>query len=124
MLARATSAVFEDLRQRFNAAGGAIGKIEDFGLPHSHDRLKVKGATRQSWKAAIAPLLDPTRMTNPVTGQPLGAAGLDAALDHVYASIASQNRAHMTPRAVRRGAGAISAQRQDERFLVFKDAAS
>lgn len=123
-LARAVETVFEDLRQRFNAAGGAIGKAERFGLPHSHDRLKVRHATREGWKAQIAPLLDPDRMTNPVTGQPVGAAGLDAALDHVYDSIVSQNRAHLQPTMTRRGLGAIASQRQDERFLQFRDAAA
>jgi len=124
MLARSVDTVFEDLRQRHNAAGGAIGKIDNFGVPHNHDRLLVKAAGRERWKAAIAPLLDPTRMTNPVTGQPVGAAGLDAALDHVYSSIVSQNRANLRPSAARRGMGAIASQRQEERFLIFRDAAS
>jgi hypothetical protein len=123
-LARAVDTVFEDLRQRFNAAGGAIGKIDKFGLPHSHDRLKVKRGGREAWKAKITPLLDPDRMTNPVTGQPVGRAGLDAALDHVYDSIVSQNRANITPSMTRRGQGSIASQRQDERFLMFRDAAS
>lgn len=123
-LAKAVSDVFEDLRQRFNAAGGSIGKIENFGLPHSHDRLKVKAIGRAAWKAEIAQLLDPQRMTDPLTGQPLTQAGLDRALDHVYTSIVSNNRAHLTPSAQRRGLGALANQRQDERFLVFNDAAS
>jgi hypothetical protein len=123
-LARAISAVFEDLRQRFNAAGGAIGKIDNFGMPHSHDRLKVKRMGRAAWKREIADLLDPAKMKNPVTGQAIGPAGLDKALDHVYTSIVSSNRAHLTPSATRHGQGAIASQRQDERFLVFRDAAS
>ncbi|CDX54582.1 conserved membrane hypothetical protein [Mesorhizobium plurifarium] len=129
-LGRAVSAVFEDLRQRFNAAGGAIGKLENFGLPHTHDRLKVKAAGREAWKRDLigtpdAPgWLDPNRMTNPLTGQPVGASGIDASLDHVYGSIVSQGRADMTPQAVRRGLGAVATQRQEERFLVFRDAAS
>lgn len=123
-LARAISSVFEDLRQRFNAAGGAIGKIENFGLPHTHDRLKVKAATRDVWKREIKDLLDPSKMTNPLTAQQLGAAGLDAALDHVWESIVSNGRAHLQPSMVRRGQGAIATQRQEERFLAFKDAAS
>ncbi|RWI96096.1 hypothetical protein [Mesorhizobium sp.] len=123
-LARAINSVFEDLRQRFNAAGGAIGKIENFGLPHTHDRLKVKAAGRDAWKAEIRDLLDPSKMTNPLTGQQLGAAGLDQALDHVWESIVSNGRAHLQPSMVRRGQGAIATQRQEERFLAFKDAAS
>lgn len=123
-LALSIKQVFEDLRQRFNAAGGAIGKIDNFGLPHSHDRLKVTAAKRGPWKQAISELLDPDRMINPITGQPIGRSGLDAALDHVYTSIVSNNRAHLAPAAQRRGMGAIANQRQDERFLVFRDAAS
>ncbi|MDG4894616.1 hypothetical protein P9272_13645 [Mesorhizobium sp. WSM4976] len=123
-LARAISSVFEDLRQRFNAAGGAIGKIENFGLPHTHDRLKVKAAGRDAWKAEIRDLLDPSKMTNPLTGQQLSGAGLDQALDHVWESIVSNGRAHLQPSMVRRGQGAIATQRQEERFLAFKDAAS
>ncbi len=123
-LARSIGDVFEDLRKRFNAAGGAIGKLENFGLPHSHDRLRVKAAGRDAWKATIRGLVDPDRMINPVTGQPVGAAGLDQALDHVYDSIVSQNRAHMQPTMMRSGLGAIATQRQDERFLQFSDAAS
>ncbi|RWN47185.1 MAG: hypothetical protein EOS03_12570 [Mesorhizobium sp.] len=123
-LAKAISDVFEDLRQRFNAAGGAIGKIDNFGLPHSHDRLKVKAAGRDAWKAEIRGFLDPSRMKNPLTGQPLTAGGLDQALDHVWESIVSNGRAHLQPSMVRRGQGAIASQRQEERFLTFRDAAS
>lgn len=122
-LARSIDTVFEDLRQRYNAAGGAIGKIENYGLPHSHDRLKVKAMGRDGWKAAIRPLLDPAKMVNPLSGQPVGARGIDQALDHVYSSIVSNNRAHLQPAATRRGLGAIASRRQDERFLVFADAA-
>jgi hypothetical protein len=121
-LARAVETVFEDLRQRFNAAGGAIGKLEKFGLPHSHDRIKVKSAGREEWKAYIRALLDPARMVNPLTGEPVGQGGLDTALDHVYDSIVSQNRAHLEPAMTRRGRGSIASQRQDERFLQFRDA--
>lgn len=123
-LGHAVTGVFEDLRLRFNAAGGAIGKLENFGLPHSHDRLKVKRAGRDGWKAEIRALVDPSRMVDPLSGQPVGAAGLDSALDHVWESIVSNNRAHLKPQARASGRGALATQRQDERFLVFRDAAS
>lgn len=123
-LARATSAVFEDLRQRFNAAGGAIGKLENFGLPHSHDRLKVKALGRDGWKATIRPLLDRQKMRDPLTGQQISAARLEQALDHAYSGIVSDNRATMAPAMTARGKGAIASQRQDERFFAFRDAVS
>lgn len=123
-LAKSISAVFEDLRQRFNAAGGSIGKLDNFGLPHTHDRMKVKGVGRAAWKGEISQLLAPSQMKDPLTGEALDPARLDAALDHVYTSIVSNNRAHLKPAAQRRGAGSIASQRQDERFLVFRDATS
>lgn len=123
-LARSLSEVFEDLRQRFNAAGGAIGKLDSWGMPHTHDRLKVKAMGRDSWKAEIRPLLDPARMLDPLTGRPIDPARLEASLDHVYASIVSDNRAQMQPQMARRGLGAVASQRQEERFLVFRDAES
>lgn len=123
-LARSITDVFEDLRQRFNAAGGAIGKLDDFGLPHSHDRLKVKALGRERWKETIRPLLDSARMRDPLTGQPLDPVRFEASLDHVYSSIVSENRAHLQPSMARRGQGAIASQRQDERFLHFRDAES
>lgn len=119
-LAQAVSGVFEELRLRFNAAGGAIGKLDNFGLPHSHDRALVKKAGRDAWKAAIRPKLDPAKMIDALTGQPISPARLEAALDHAWENIVSEGRAHMTANAAARGKGAIASQRMDERFFVFR----
>ncbi len=123
-LAQAASDVFEDLRQRFNAAGGAIAKLDRFGLPHSHDRAAVKAAGRAAWKKAIRPLIDPEQMMHPLTREPVGPDGIDDALDHVYASIVSEGRAHLTPKLRPTGKGAIASQRREERFIAFRDAES
>ena len=37
----------ESLRQRFNAAGGDIGKLEDWLFPQTHDRYKLVNAARR-----------------------------------------------------------------------------
>lgn len=37
----------ESLRQRFNAAGGDIGKLEDWLFPQTHDRYKIINAARR-----------------------------------------------------------------------------
>lgn len=127
-LAEAVGTVLEDLRQRFNAAGGAIAKLDGWGMPQTHDRAKIARlgktmeARRAAWKEAITPLLDPDRMMDPLTRAPLGAAALPRALDHVFDQIMSEGWAHMTPSTVPRGKGALASQRQDARFLVFKDA--
>ena len=128
-LANVVGRVFEDLRQRFNAAGGSIGKLEGFGMPHSHDRLKVRGrmvngsATgREPWKARMRLLLDPSRMADQLTGLAITPRRFEAALDHAWENIVSEGRAHMQPTMQRGGLGAIGNRRQDERFFVFRDA--
>ena len=37
----------ESLRERFNAAGGDIGKLEDWLFPQTHDRYKITNAARR-----------------------------------------------------------------------------
>lgn len=128
--AGALSNVLEDLRLRFNAAGGAIAKLENWGLPQRHDTPTIRALSadpaqrRALWKDRIAPLLDPDRMINPLTKQPVGRAGLDRALDHVFDTVISEDWANHVPSMIPNGRGALATQRQDHRFLVFKDADS
>lgn len=129
-LAGSLGEVFEDLRGRFNAAGGAIPKLERWGLPQSHDAGRIRRISgdaslrRAEWKRFIAPLLDADRMLNPLTNEPVGAAGIDRALDHVFDTVVSDGWANHVPSMVPAGRGAIATQRQDARFLVFRDAES
>ena len=48
----------EMLRQRFNAAGGNIGKLDTWGLPQSHDARAVRAAGYEAWRAEVLPRLD------------------------------------------------------------------
>jgi len=140
-MGKAVRNVFEDLRQRFNAAGGNIPKREDHGLPHSHDRSSIRdlgylGRTRfggkrfdlslarSRWKEFISPLLDAEQMTNPRTGEVIGAGNLDASLDYVFDSIMSDGWAHRRPEARKFGTGSVASRYQDSRFLIFRDAES
>lgn len=129
-LASAVSNVLEDLRQRFNAAGGNIPKREDHGLPHSHDARAIRklGGTleeaRANWKAFIKPLLDPEEMTNPNTGETIGVDGIDASLDYVFETIMSDGWAHRRPESRSFGKGKVASRYQDARFLIFRDAKS
>lgn len=110
----------ETLRQRFNAAGGQVGKLDDWGLPQWHDARAVVSAGRDTWKTFIKPLLDPARMRDPLTGQPLSASRLEEALDVVYERIVTDGRIERDPTGQRYGAS-LAKQRADHRFLVFKD---
>jgi hypothetical protein len=123
-MARAIEDVFESLRQRFNAAGGAIAKLEGWGLPHSHDAAAVLKVGEAAWVKHIKPLLDPGRMKDPLTGEALSPARLDQVLSGAYANIVSNGWANRDPVMQRFGKGALANQRQEHRFLVFKDASA
>ena len=63
------------LRQMFNAHGGDIGEIADYGLAHSHNGAALEKAGFRAWADEIAPLLDWSRIVNKQTGEPFAAAG-------------------------------------------------
>lgn len=50
--------VSEEMRQRFNLAGGAIKKRKDWGMPQSHDVAKLSGNGYEQWLEDISPMLD------------------------------------------------------------------
>jgi len=114
----------EWLRQRFNAAGGAIGKLDNWGLPQHHDPRALRKAGLAAWKAAIAPKLDPARMRHPLTGKAMTAADLDEALDAVWKQVATEGWERRKPTQQRFGSGPLANQHAEHRFLVFKDPAS
>lgn len=121
-LAKAWDEVSDGLRQRFNAAGGAIRKLESWGLPQSHNRLALMKRGKDAWISDTLPRLDPDRMVHPLTGDPIPPAELRSMLDHVYDSIVEEGWNTREPSSVPFGRGAIANQRTDHRFLVFKSA--
>lgn len=123
-LVKAWKDTHEWLRRRFNDAGGAIGKLENWGLPQGHDARALRNAGREKWKATIRPLLDPSRMKHPLTGEGLTPDQLDASLDHVWDSIVTEGWNTREARRQAFGKGSIATQRAEERYLVFRDAAS
>lgn len=127
-LAKSFQDQFETLRQRFNAAGGAIAKRDDYGLPHTHDGLKIRayGKTiaeaRANWKAEIRGLIDWQKTINPLTGDAVGDAGADRFLDRMFDQVTTDGWAHHSPQMKAHGIGALATQRQEHRVLAFKSA--
>ena len=127
-IAKAWTKAADELRERFNRAGGNIGKREDWGLPQAHDQARVarygSGTLEQrraAWKDFVRPRLDRARMLHD-DGRPLSDIEFEVALDHVYAQITTDGLAGMSPGAQR--GSKLANRRQDSRFLVFKDADS
>lgn len=119
-MARALGETFEYLRLRFNAAGGAIGKLESWGLPQAHDWLKVRDAGFDAWRTFVMPRLDTAGMIDGSTGQPFSPERLELALRDVWESI--RTGGWNKREAGMQGLGKLANRRGDPRFLKFADA--
>lgn len=123
MLAAAWAETAEHLRLQFNAAGGSIGKMDNWGMPQAHDAHAVRRAGREAWTAQVLPRLDRAKMLDETTGQPFTDAGIIRALRDVWESIATNGQNRPLPQS-RTGLSALAKRRADTRFLVFKSADS
>lgn len=110
----------EMLRQRFNAAGGDIGKLERWGLPQSHDSRTVRAAGFDAWRAAIVDRLDWPRMMDRDTGLPFTADGRERLLQSIFETIRSDG--WNKREAGGAGQGSMASRHSDSRFLIFRDA--
>lgn len=119
-MADAWSRTAEMLRQRFNAAGGDIGKIEHWGLPQSHDSRAVRRAGFDAWRASIADRLDRSRMIDRDTGLPFTDRRFDEVLRETFDTIRSDGWNKREPGAA--GQGSMANRHSESRFLIFKSA--
>lgn len=69
-MADAVRATIERARQEFNAAGGEIGKLEGYDLPHHWDRDAVSAITPEDFAARFHDDIDWGRITDFDTSQP------------------------------------------------------
>lgn len=121
-MADAVTAAFEKLRERFNAAGGQIGKLEGGYLPQHHDANALIKAGFETWREYIAPRLDLDRMKDPLTGEKLTPERLDESLRKIWRSVTTDGVIDLEPSTQPFGRGAVVNQRAEHRFLHFKSA--
>jgi hypothetical protein len=112
-----------------NEAGGIIGKLENFGLPHSHNRRAITKAGFDSWFSEIQPKINWRQMEDALTGRPFQSEGGAAPsmdvqrryLQDVYDNIAygkgSRDAVYGRPQGE-----AMYKRRGKERVLKFKSA--
>lgn len=120
-IAQAWGEAAEMLRVRYNAAGGHIAKRKDWGLPQSHDWLRVREVTFAEWRDYILPRLDLSRMVDDTTGRAFTPEAAERALRETYEAIRTNGLSRVTPSGQARGV-AMANRRSDHRFLVFRDA--
>lgn len=110
----------EWLRQRFNAAGGAIGKLETWDLPQHHDARLVGAVSKQEWIDTIAPKLDRARMIDEATGLAMSDARMQMVLGDVYETIRTGGWATQAPGVM--GGKSIANRHAQHRVLHFNTA--
>jgi hypothetical protein len=127
-LAEGITDALEDLRLMFNEAGGMISKMDNWGLPHVHNRLAVMRAGADEWFGQIDRRLDWSRINDPLTGRPLPAEPntglppeamrrrfLKEAWDNIVFGKEADDPAYGRPKGV-----ATYRKHMDQRHLHFK----
>src|SRR3546814_450424 len=111
--------VAESLRKRFNAAGGNIGRLEDWGMPHHHSQLRVAKAGKEAWVAETMPLLNRDRYVTE-TGARMSDAEVAEFLGEAWKTIATGGANKIEPGQFR-GTGARANRGSDSRVIHFRD---
>lgn len=122
-LATAWSETAEFARMRFNKAGGAVPKRADWGMPQTHDSVKIRKMPYKKWRDFIAPKLDLDKMIDEVSGLPFSQVPekLELALREVYETIKTEGWNKIKPSGQALGK-TLAGRHADHRFLSFRSA--
>lgn len=117
--AKAWRDVTEEMRQRFNDAGGQTGKLEDWSIPQHHSQERVAKAGVDKWISDILPRLDRNRYLN-TDGSRMTDAQMHDFLGHAYDSIITDGQNSREPGNVA-GLGMVANRNAAHRALHFKN---
>jgi hypothetical protein len=109
----------EAMRQRFNAAGGDVGRLDYGYLPQAHDQIRVLAAGREPWANEVLPLLDRKRYLNEDGSAMTDAQVLDV-LRGAWETVSSDG-ANKTAPGASQGPGARANRGSESREIHFKD---
>ena len=111
--------VTEAMRQRFNAAGGDVGRLDYGYLPQAHDHMRVLAKGRDAWAQETLPLLDRSRYVDEAGARLNDAQVLDV-LRAAWETISTDGANKQTPGAFK-GPGARANRGSESREIHFKD---
>lgn len=116
--------VFEGMRERFNRAGGDIGKLDDWGLPQTHSLEKIVKAGKQAWVQKAEDLIDTSKYVHE-DGTYYSQQEIRELLEYSYDTLSS-NGANKTEigRQSFGGNSKVTSRHSESRVLHFKDAES
>lgn len=128
-LAEAVRGAQQRMRRLFNAHGGDIGELADYGVPHAHDAEQLRKAGYGKWAETVMPRLAWDRIIDLTTGKTFAATkgaapdpvAADRFLRSVYDGIVTGGWNTRTPGMTTAGK-ALYNQRADHRVLHFASA--
>lgn len=115
--------VFEGMRERFNRAGGDIGKLDDWGLPQTHNLEKIVKAGKQEWVQKAEGLIDTSKYVHE-DGTYYSQQEIRDLLEYSFDTLSS-NGANKTEVGRQSTAGVsskVTSRHSESRVLHFKDA--
>lgn len=112
----------ENMRQRFNQAGGDVRKLIYGYLPQPHDSGRIREAGLSAWVREVFPMVDRSRYVSE-TGNPLNDAEIGKLLEEAWRTISSDGWAKVEPGQFR-GEGSLANAGSQARVIHFKDAES
>ncbi len=114
--------VFEGMRERFNRAGGDIGKLDDWGLPQTHSLEKIVLAGKQTWVQKAEGLIDTSKYVHE-DGTYYSQQEIRELLEYSFDTLSS-NGANKTEigRQSFGGNSKVTSRHSESRVLHFKDA--
>ena len=115
-------------RSLFNIHGGDMGKLENYGIQHTHNQHKLRTAGFDAWRTRVGDALDWSRIEDHRTGKPFAAKGdspspaaTEQFLRKVYDNITTGGWIDRAP-SMTVGGKALYNQHSDARILHFKSA--
>lgn len=117
--------VFETMRDRFNRNGGDIGKLDNWGLPQTHNLEKIAKAGKETWVSKAESLID-TRQYVHENGDYYSQQEIRSLLEYTYDTLSSDgaNKIEVGRQATGGGTSKVTNRHGESRVLHFKDAES
>ena len=117
--------VFETMRERFNRNGGDIGKLDNWGLPQTHNLEKIAKAGKEAWVNKAESLID-TRQYVHENGDYYSQQEIRSLLEYTYDTLSSDgaNKIEVGRQAAGGGTSKVTNRHGESRVLHFKDAES
>ncbi|MFI3089004.1 hypothetical protein KWF57_03730 [Acinetobacter baumannii] len=117
--------VFETMRDRFNRNGGDIGKLDNWGLPQTHNLEKIAKAGKEAWVNKAESLID-TRQYVHENGDYYSQQEIRSLLEYTYDTLSSDgaNKIEVGRQATGSGTSKVTNRHSESRVLHFKDAES